>query len=327
MGSLNSRSFRCFYHLLAVVTVACATNAVAAPQQSPPSAVTARIANAKKIFLSNAGANAEFAGHMTGGANGSYDELYASLKQWGYFQLVDSPAKADLVFEIRSKETQVSKKLKDVGPPSPSYYHYYVFGTPQSAFNLTILDPTTDSKLWTTVSPAGYADSAKKSKVAFSRSILTLTNQIKTLVGVPATIPASTEDQPASEPQTIADAPVPPEVRTAKTVYVRNDGANGDMYNRFVAALSAWSYYTLVDAPEKANLIFDLRDSQFESDLAVTVVQRSSNVTLWAVSDPLYDAYPLSKEKLKSRKIQDLVSGLKQMDGVPLTAAEGSSLR
>jgi hypothetical protein len=32
----------------------------------------------------------------------SYNELYAALKPWGYFQLVDSPAQADLIFEIRS---------------------------------------------------------------------------------------------------------------------------------------------------------------------------------------------------------------------------------
>jgi hypothetical protein len=75
----------------------------APPPPPPPLSVVAKVTAAKKIFVSNAGADDSFMHDIPGGPNGTYNELYASLKQWGYFQLVDSPSQADLIFEIRSK--------------------------------------------------------------------------------------------------------------------------------------------------------------------------------------------------------------------------------
>jgi hypothetical protein len=88
---------RCFLPF-SVLVLGCAQQVVAPPRQPPPPNVISRVTSAKKIFLSNAGAEDLFVYAIPGGANVSYNELYASLKQWTYFQLVDSPAQADLIF-------------------------------------------------------------------------------------------------------------------------------------------------------------------------------------------------------------------------------------
>jgi hypothetical protein len=50
-----------------------------------------------------------FVHDIPGGANVTYDEFYAVLKQWGYFELVDSTTQADFIFQIQGTE-----QLQDV---------------------------------------------------------------------------------------------------------------------------------------------------------------------------------------------------------------------
>ena len=74
------------------------------PPPPPPLAVIAKVTAAKKIFVSNAGADTYFVHDIPGGANVTYNEFYAALKQWGYFELVDSATQADLIFQIQGTE-------------------------------------------------------------------------------------------------------------------------------------------------------------------------------------------------------------------------------
>ena len=134
---------------------------------------------------------------------------------------------------------------------------------------------------------------------------------------VAAAIPAE------SQAISTAAAPVPPEVRTAKKVFVENDGASIDMYNRFVAALKAWGYYTLVDSPENTDVIFGFQGAP----LKVTIKQPSSAITLWTVSDPLNGLYPGGSKRRASLEIENLVSALKEVVGVPLTTEETAALK
>ena len=76
----------------------------------------------------------------------------------------------------------------------------------------------------------------------------------------------------------------------------------------------------MTDSPEKADVIFDFRDSPVQ----ITVLKPSSRVTLWTVSDPLNGAYPESSQKRASLQIENIVCSLKEIVGVPLTAAPGS---
>jgi hypothetical protein len=146
----------------------------------PPLVVIAKVTSAKKVFVSNAGAEDLFVYDIPGGANVSYNEFYASLKQWAYFQLVDSPTQADLIFEIRGTET-----CHDVLEGKITDNHYIpVCGGPM--LNLSILDPSTRGLLYKIVVPAGRGSNKAKGAIAFTQSIDALTAQVKALVAAPA---------------------------------------------------------------------------------------------------------------------------------------------
>ena len=55
----------------------------------PVAPLPAVIVNANKIFLSNGG-----------GSNLAYDAFYASMKDWGKYEIVGSPDEADLIVEL-----------------------------------------------------------------------------------------------------------------------------------------------------------------------------------------------------------------------------------
>jgi hypothetical protein len=82
MNCLTSRPLPCFCLLLAILILACAKPSAAPPPPPPSADVVSRVTSAKKVFVSNGGAENLFAYDIPGGANVSYNELYASLKQW-----------------------------------------------------------------------------------------------------------------------------------------------------------------------------------------------------------------------------------------------------
>ena len=100
-----------------------------------PGPVPAQIAAAQKVFISNAGgASLETVIDETvfnGGPDRPYNEFYAAMKSWGRYDLVSSPADADLVLEI-------SWVLSDTGLRLP------VLGQ----LRLVVIDPKTHVTLW-----------------------------------------------------------------------------------------------------------------------------------------------------------------------------------
>ena len=99
---------------------------------APVAPVPTQIASAKKVFISNMGTDTISAAFRM--ENKPYNEFYAAVKAWGRYQLVDSPADADLVYEIGFSAPIVQEEL-------PPYY------SPQ--FNLSIVDARTHFRLWT----------------------------------------------------------------------------------------------------------------------------------------------------------------------------------
>lgn len=76
--------------------------AVAAQQlkhAAPPAPVPTPILSAKTAFIVNGGG--EDLSVFSGGPNRAYDQFYAGMKNWGGYGLVDTPANADLLLEIR----------------------------------------------------------------------------------------------------------------------------------------------------------------------------------------------------------------------------------
>jgi hypothetical protein len=151
------------------------------PPPPPPLAVIAKVTASKKIFVSNAGADTYFVHDIPGGANVTYDEFYAALKQWGYFELVDSTRQADLIFQIQGTEQLPDVENDGRGVLNKNYSA--AFYPPM--LNLSILDPSTRDLLYKIVLPAGRGSNIPRGKIAFTQSIDALTAQIKALVAAP----------------------------------------------------------------------------------------------------------------------------------------------
>jgi hypothetical protein len=119
-------------------------NAAFAEQASPvaPAPVPQAILDAKRIFVSNAGADSGlFPSPFTGDTNRGYNQLYAGLKAGGQYDLMGDPAQADLVLELQltapagSTHSINSNKVNGAADPVPM-------------FRLVVYDRKTHYVLW-----------------------------------------------------------------------------------------------------------------------------------------------------------------------------------
>jgi hypothetical protein len=103
----------------------------------PVAPLPTAIVDAKKIFLSNGG-----------GSNLAYDAFYSDIKSWGRYQIVGSPAEADLIVElayrVEDKGTRVWSSTNTYN--NTTQVHSAHITDPQLI--LTIYDAKTKDSLW-----------------------------------------------------------------------------------------------------------------------------------------------------------------------------------
>ena len=101
-----------------------------------PAPIPTQIATARKVFIANGGGDdGSFENRVfEGGPDRSYNQFYAAMKKAGKYELVGSPAEADLIFEIQF-----------LLPPSTAGSNNIGFD-PQ--FRLVVRDPRTNAVLW-----------------------------------------------------------------------------------------------------------------------------------------------------------------------------------
>ena len=99
--------------------------------------IPSQILSAKRIFIANAGGDEMTADDpiFSGGPARAYNQFYVAMKTWGHFDIVGSPAEADLLFEVRQDVSAVT--------PAGRGRSDYI---PQ--FRLKIRDPKTSALLW-----------------------------------------------------------------------------------------------------------------------------------------------------------------------------------
>ena len=135
---------------------------------APAAPVPARIIRAKKVFISNAGEQRNPDGdlYFSGGPDRAYNQFYAAMKDWGRYELVSDPADADLVLEIHTADIRMG-----------SY----------NELRLLLLDPRTHVTLWTFSQHAESAGRQKTRDASFDRAVSLISDDLKRLVGGPAT--------------------------------------------------------------------------------------------------------------------------------------------
>jgi hypothetical protein len=131
----------CAAAILAVVlfpaAVAPAAFAVDSAQLSAP--VPAQVTNAKKVFIANPGGSSEmYLDGFGGGPDLAYVRFYNAVQAWGHYQIVASPAEADIVLAIRFETLRNGAGI-----------------VPR--LQLQILDPKTGVALWALVEYPGIA--------------------------------------------------------------------------------------------------------------------------------------------------------------------------
>jgi len=171
---------------LTVVAVALLFPTFASPAQSPDqstaSAVAApippAIAAAKTVFVSNAGADGTlFPSLFSGSPSRGYSEFYAELATSRRFHLVDSPASADLVVELRLTALYIPYRPLGVANRQP-------------AFRLIVYDRSTHYILWTLTQPVENALLQRNADHNFDNAVHGIVQQFLQLAGpTPATTP------------------------------------------------------------------------------------------------------------------------------------------
>lgn len=102
-----------------------------------PGPIPAQIASAKAVFIANA--PGDTFPDTYGGPDRPYNEFYGAMKSWGHYELVSSPAEADLVFEISYTNSLIG--LGGTSTPVCS-------STTNTQLLLVIVDPKTRIPLW-----------------------------------------------------------------------------------------------------------------------------------------------------------------------------------
>lgn len=307
---------------LPILLLACARTEP--PPQPPPPDVIARVTAAKSIFLSNAGVNDYFASEIPGGPNVAYNEFYAALQQWGYFQLADSPAHADLILQIRGTEQMPQLERTGLALDQAVAVQH------SPMLELSILDPATLTPIDTLTLQASRGPNIPKGTAAFANSIAWLAYKLKLLVATPRRPPATLQasaSRPSYPPLSQSVAPVPPQVLHAKNVFVETAAPPNDHYYKaFTAALTTWGYYHLVDTPQAADIVFNFHDDD-ANGIYVTLHPPTSPVILWTITDPHYGLYGYDSPHRVTALTRNLISTFKKLNQIPLTPAETTALR
>jgi hypothetical protein len=118
---------------LVLMAVVCAGIVVfsAAGQQptsdgaTPAGPLPSAIFTAKKVFISNAGADGGLFPHpFSGGQDRGYNQFYAAMRTWGRYELVNGPDEADVVLELQlvgPSGPANANKAKGASDPSPMF--------------------------------------------------------------------------------------------------------------------------------------------------------------------------------------------------------------
>jgi hypothetical protein len=168
--------WKCFRRASLWLTFIAILPTVAVKAQQVPEAgrapVPPAIFTAKKVFVSNAGADSGLFPHpFSGDPDRPYNQFYAAIQGWGRYELVADPQDADLVFELQLTGPN--------GPTNPS--KMAGASDPLPMFRLIIFDRKTHYILWALTESIGPAALQKTHDRNFDEALTALTLDLKTL--------------------------------------------------------------------------------------------------------------------------------------------------
>jgi hypothetical protein len=163
----------CFTFLMAGMEVCSAQKPK--KEEIPVAPIPVQILNAKKVFIANGGGDQSSfdTPQYSGGPDRLYNEFYAAMKSWGRYELVATPAEADLVFEVRLTLIQLLR-ADDYKTNQPAY---------DSQFRLAIRDIQTHETLWGLTEHAQSALLQSNRDKNFERALDGIVAELKRIAG------------------------------------------------------------------------------------------------------------------------------------------------
>jgi hypothetical protein len=146
----------------------------------PPAPVPSQLLTGKKVFVSNV-PGALFSSPRTAEDDPyrPYNQFYASIKNWGYYELVPAPAEADLIFEV----SLVDRPTMGNALVQSSFRLAYL--------DLTVRDPRTQVVLWWFAERLQGANRPATGEKNYNQAMTNLVNDVKKAVGQYAAGPAN----------------------------------------------------------------------------------------------------------------------------------------
>ena len=137
-----------------------------------------QIANAKRVFISNAGEETNFRlpkdAWYSGGPNRTYNQFYAAMETWGKYEFVGNPGEADVVIEILFAVPKIDQRVVR-GEPVLLPIPY----DPQ--FRVVIRDPKTNALLWAFTEHAEWAELQRNRDKNFDQALAKSVSDIQGL--------------------------------------------------------------------------------------------------------------------------------------------------
>jgi hypothetical protein len=146
----------------------------------PPAPMPSQLLTGKKVFVSNV-PGALFSSPRTAEDDPyrPYNQFYASIKNWGYYELVPAPAEADLIFEV----SLVERPTMGNALAQSSFRLVYL--------DLTVRDPRTHVVLWWFAERLQGANRPATGEKNYNQAMTNLVNDVKKAVGQYAAGPAN----------------------------------------------------------------------------------------------------------------------------------------
>lgn len=106
----------------------------------PPAPLPSQVTQAKTVFLTNGG-----------GSELAFDAFYQAFKQWGKYEIVGSPDKADLVITLQYWVEKNGSRTVPVTNAYTGQTTYYSHENVDPQLKMTVLDAKTKEELWSTI--------------------------------------------------------------------------------------------------------------------------------------------------------------------------------
>lgn len=285
-------------------------------------------ARPERAFIANGGGDfGPYPQNVPEGASAerAYNEFFAGMSNWGRYEIVADPANADWIFEITA-----GSQTACVSDPKRSY----IDDSPR--IEVVMMDKATwgtRKTFFQTIQPIRLFRTADHN---FDAAIAALIDQIKNEIGVP-------KSQTSLAHPATAEAPVPPQISSAKKVFIRAvSGAaprqekytgGTAVYDQLLAAMKSWGRYTIVPYAAEADLVLDLTLYMQPGcakvgmpQLSLAIQDARTQVRLWGISIQVNEAiFTENARKNFARAMTTLVAQFREVAERPTWASDASA--